>query len=157
MPIRDEEGRVVQYVGRLVEGDGLRYKYARKHVQKYIFGWSESKLWNTLCLVENTFNSIWLRESLNCTTNFGSNLSPRQINMIKSSHAKSVVLLWDEGTGAACRKAVKALRKVGVPAAFVSMNGQPDDHPLSNLVSWADDAHELALRGGDPCLDKRGV
>ena len=148
VPVYNTNGDVVQHVGRLVEGEGLRYKYhSGVNIQQFIFGWAEAKLWPRLTLVENTFNSIWLRETFYCTTNFGSNLSPQQIAMIKVSHAKSVALLWDEGADNNALKAVHKLTKIGIPACFAQINGQPDDHPLPKLVDWVEQTHKAANDG----------
>jgi hypothetical protein len=157
VPVKGEDGCVYQYVGRLVEGEGLRYKYASGvNIQQFIFGWSEAKLWPRLSLVENTFNASAWRESFYCSTNFGSNLSAQQIAMIKNSHAQSVALLWDEGAESNALKGVRSLTKVGVPAAYCQIIGQPDDHPLAKLVEWNEDTHEAALKG-EPFIDRRNT
>ncbi len=144
-----EEGKLVQYVGRLLwgvrgtgEGD-KRYKYASgASIGKYLLGWGEAKRWEKLTLVENTFNAIWLRDKLYCSTNFGSHLSKEQIDKIEKSKVKSVVLLWDEGAEARAEKAVRQLHKRAINAVYLVIKGQPDDYRLEDLIEICNNAHQ---------------
>jgi len=134
-----ENGELVQYNSRRVnkkathtewfsaiDPDALRYKYASgRPITDFILGWDECKMWDEITLVENTFVSMWLRD-LKVTTNFGSYLSPRQVDMLLHSKIQRVTLLWDEGADS--QKAVRKLRKVGIPARRIDILGQPDDY-----------------------------
>lgn len=143
----------MNYVGRLKPSRSdtgkLRYKYAPGvKTNNYIFGWDECTLWPELTLVENTFNSIWLRNHINCSTNFGSHLSDRQIELIASSKAiKTVLLLWDEGAEISAQKAVKRLRNAGIASCLARIKGQPDNHSLETLVELATLGHKAAKVG----------
>lgn len=144
-----ENGVLVQYVSRFINRGNppekffdvnIKPKYLyhpRSHINNYFLGWDECKYWEKLTLVENTFVSIWLRNVLNCTTNFGSNLSDRQVQKIVKSKVKSVVLLWDWGAEESSERALKKLRRAGVPTQLVILSEakpQPDDHCLEYLV-----------------------
>jgi hypothetical protein len=143
-----EEGKLVQYVGRLlwgVDADATekRYKYASgASIGKYLLGWGEAKRWEKLTLVENTFNAIWLRDKLYCSTNFGSHLSIEQIDKIEKSKVKSVVLLWDEGAEARAEKAVRQLHKRAINAVYLVIKGQPDNYALEDVVEICNNAHQ---------------
>lgn len=131
-----EDGRIINYVGRDLTGE-LQPKYKYCHGQKtskHIFGWDECKFWTDLTLVENTFVSIWLRNHINCTTNFGSHLSQTQIDLIENSAVQRVVLMWDEGAEGKAEQAVNDLGNRGIESIYVIMKGQPDDHPLEELI-----------------------
>jgi len=137
LPIRDEDGILRQYNSRLLHGEGKKYKYASGvDCTQFLLGWSECRLWDKLCLVENSFVSIWLRNHVQCTTPFGSNLSDRQVDLIKHSNIRSVAIMFDEGADSRAAKAVGKLRRVGVPSSFGMIRGQPDDHSLSQVVEW---------------------
>jgi hypothetical protein len=112
-----------------------RYIYEKGNpITNYFLGWEECKLWDELVLVENTFNAIWLRDHLNCTTNFGSHLSEVQINKLINSNIKSVKIMWDAGAEIAAEKAVKRLRRAGIRASMIRLpKGQPDDYSLEKL------------------------
>lgn len=136
------EGKLVQFVSRRINRIGkdwfkdipkgvLRYKYAKaEKISNFIFGWGECKFWEQLVLVENTFVSIWLRD-LGVTTNFGSNLSDKQIDLIVHSNIKQVIFLWDEGADS--QKAIKKLKAVGVPSKAINIKGQPDDYTKEQI------------------------
>jgi len=149
VPIK-EDGKLVNWVGRLKPGveHPRRYLYAPGvSTTHYLFGWDECKHWPTLVLVENTFNAIWLRNELHCTTNFGSYLSETQARKISQSKVRSVAILWDEGAGVNAEKAVLALRNQGVAAAYLRLTGQPDNHDLQFLKEKAIIVHEHARLG----------
>jgi len=146
------KGELVNYVGRAAwwfDTHIKRYKYPRGHnIGLHLFNWDECRLWPRLTLVENTFNSIWLKEPLNCSTNFGSHLSDAQAQLITNSKVQSVAILWDEGAEKRAEDAVNLLAtKYGVPAAYCKLTGQPDDHPLDFLTNAADITHEAAKTG----------
>lgn len=145
-------GELVNYVGRAAwwfENTLKRYKYPYGHsIVQHLFNWEECKLWDRLTLVENTFNAMWLREALNCSTNFGSYLSKDQAQLICNSKIESVALLWDEGADKRAEKAVDRLAtEFGIPAAYCKLSGQPDDHTLDFLIEAADLTHEAAKIG----------
>ncbi len=148
-----EEGKLVQYVGRLLWSyhafaNEKRYKYGSgSSIGKYLLGWGEAKRWEKLVLVENTFNAIWLRDKLYCSTNFGSHLSTEQIDKIEKSKVKSVVLLWDAGAEARAEKAVRQLHKRAINAVYCVIKQQPDNYHLENLEVMCHNAHEQALKG----------
>jgi hypothetical protein len=139
-----EDGKLVQYNSRRVnknthchkwfsdiDPDALRYKYASGvAITNFILGWSECKLWEEITFVENTFVSMWLRD-LGVTTNFGSYLSPRQVDMLVHSRVKRVTFLWDEGANS--QKAERQLKKVGIAARSIYITGQPDDHTYEEI------------------------
>jgi len=134
VPIRDEEGVLVNYNSRILpsveDGNGKKYLYhPGVKTSHYILGWSEARLWSTLALVENTFVSLAYRYSLNCSTTFGSSISDEQIDLIVKSNVKTVCLLWDENANAA--KYVKRLQKAGLKAAAWKILKQPDDYPFN--------------------------
>jgi hypothetical protein len=145
-------GKLVNYVGRAAwwfDNNLKRYKYPKGHsIVKHLFNWDEVRLWPRLTLVENTFNAIWLREALNCSTNFGSHLSNEQATMICDSKIESVAFLWDEGADIRAEKAVQLLStKFGIPSAYCKISGQPDDHTLDFLTEAAYLTHEAARIG----------
>ncbi len=146
-----EDGKLVQYNSRRVnkrvthsqwfsaiDPDALRYKYASGvPITNFILGWEESRLWNKLVLVENTFVAIWLRD-LGVTTNFGSYLSDVQIDKLVHSNVKHVTLLWDgpdaNGRGAASpQKAQRKLKRVGIPSNIIYIDGQPDEYEKEEI------------------------
>ena len=156
-----ENGKLVQYISRKEWGvpifDGeKRYVYAAgAPVTHYLLGWGEAKRWDRLTLVENTFNAIWLRDELYCSTNFGSHLSETQIDKIVKSNIKSVVLIWDEGTDERAEKAIRRLHNESISAVYVQINKQPDNWPPGWLRQIADEAHVLALEDKELRLDKK--
>ncbi len=140
-----EGGKLVQYNSRRVnrantdpskwfsdiDPDALRYKYASGvPITNFILGWEECKLWEEITFVENTFVSMWLRD-LGVTTNFGSYLSPRQVDMLVHSRVKRVTFLWDEGANS--QKAERMLKRVGIAARSIYIKGQPDDHTKEEI------------------------
>lgn len=139
-----QSGVLRQYVGRahwwLPKQSEIRYKYASGiSIKKFLFNYDAVKRWDRVTLVENTFNGIWLRD-LKFTSNFGSDLSAEQIQLLSRSNVKSVALLWDEGAEVAAEKSVNRLTKHGIPASFGVIRRQPDDHP----IEWLEQAsHEL--------------
>lgn len=146
------EGKLVNYVGRAAwwfDHDLKRYKYPYGHsITKHLFNWDEARLWPKLTLVENTFNAIWLREALHCSTNFGSNLTLDQVQLICNSKVQSVAILWDEGADKKAEDAVNALATdFGIPAAYCKLTGQPDDHTLDLLIEAAEATHEASRQG----------
>ena len=144
------EGKMISYLGRSMWWlpiQGLRYQNAEgTKLNEYFFNWDEGKSWNRLTLLENTFNAMWLRQ-LQATSTFGSNLGDRQIEHILYGKAESVLLLWDEGADKSAWKAVRRLRKRGVPASFAKITGQPDDHELEYLSNVIEVGHAAALEG----------
>lgn len=131
---------LVNYVARDLTGlSAKKYLYCPGvSTTKYLFGWDECQYWPSLTLVENTFVSIWLRKALSCTTNFGSYLSPDQVDKIARSKVQQVVILWDEGAHANAERAVRALREKGVKACFAFFRGQPDDYNAQAIVAlWS--------------------
>jgi len=141
-----KEGRLYNYVGRDLTGmSDRKYKYAAGvKTSHWIFGWDECKEWDWITLVENTFVSISLRNSINSTTNFGSYLSDVQIDLLKKSKIKTVVIMWDEGTAKNAEKIVKKLRSNGIYAAFCWMKRQPDDHPKEQIIEIAHKLKQFA-------------
>ncbi len=144
-----EDSKLIQYVGRRLnrkaetkEGfskEEPRYDYLKGiDITQYLFGWEEAKTWKTLTLVENTFNSIWLREELNCTTPFGSYLSPIQITKIAKSKAKHIAILFDEGANKSAQKAATKLNNIGIAADFIKIKKQPDDYTKKHLKEIID-------------------
>jgi hypothetical protein len=136
------------YVSRDLTGFSERkYLYAPgRKTTKWLFGWDEAIGWPTLTLVENTFVSIWLRDKLHCSTNFGSYLSEEQAKLIQASKVNNVVILWDEGAHVKALRAVKLLRKHGINAAFAYMKGQPDDHPFDLIYEITENTCRAAMK-----------
>jgi hypothetical protein len=136
------EGKLVNYVGRVawwVDTGLKRYAYATgASTRDYLFNWDTAKLWSNLVLVENTFNGIWLSEHCYATTNFGSDLSLTQVELIAKSKVKKVVLLWDEGAEWSAGRARGRLIEAGVSATILKIKGQPDDHAIGDLMPWID-------------------
>lgn len=150
------QGKLVNYVGRRawwkdkeLDASGVpKYEYCTgAKTQHFIFNWDEMRLRDRITLVENTFNGIWLMNQCDGSTNFGSSLSKVQVELIRISRIRSVVLLWDEGAEARATRACRYLQKLSIPAAFVKMTGQPDNHPVEELIEWSQRAHELARLG----------
>jgi hypothetical protein len=157
VPVYDDT-KLVNYVGRamwwLPYKPFLRYEYAKGvKTSNYLFNWSSAKTWNNLTLVENTFNAIAYKKEC-VTTNFGSHLSDKQINMITHGRARSVLLLWDEGADASAFKAAKKLRAAGVKADYAKINGQPDDHGLDYIHRVIAECH-AAIAEGKQCKTYR--
>lgn len=142
---------LVNYVGRekwwyLVQS-GQRYKYAPSApTSDFIFNWDQIKFIKQLTLVENTFNAIWLHE-LGVSTNFGSQLSEKQIDLIANSGVKTVVLLWDQGADISAEKSVLRLKNLGVKAIFIKICKQPDDHTEDCIKNIVRLGHQEAERG----------
>lgn len=154
-----ENGKLVNYVGRLFWwlpfSSPQRYTYATGvTTSDYFFNWDLASKWSELSLVENTFNAIWLHK-LQCTTNFGSNLSQTQIDKVLNSNIESVVLLFDEGADKSAEKAVYRLKEKGIPAIYVKMKGQPDNHPEDYIKGLIYEGHKLAKLGSRSYLDGR--
>lgn len=150
------QGKLVNYVGRRawwkdaeLEAAGVpKYEYCTgAKTSDFLFNWDEMKLRPELTLVENTFNGIWLMNKCNGTSNFGSNLSLVQVELIRLSKVKSVVFLWDEGAEARAAKSCTKLQKLGIPASFLRITKQPDNHPIESLVGWVQNAHVKARLG----------
>lgn len=100
-------------------------------------------------MVENTFNAIWLRDHINCSTNFGSHLSDAQAQkIIDAPRVETIIFLWDEGAETRAEKAIEKIRKFrgGKNLAACYMKGQPDDHSLETLKKWASATVEAAER-----------
>lgn len=112
-----------------------RYKYPRgRNIKDWIFGWDEAKRWTELSLVENTFNAIWLRNHLYCTTAFGSDLSKKQIKDIQDSKATKITFLWDYGAEVRAQKAIDRLKYVSCRMVRLTKNRpQPDDWTVEEL------------------------
>lgn len=144
------EGRMVQYVGRAAwwyENKYHRYSYGEGYkINHLLFNWDVAKRWPKLTCVENTFNSIAYREKIHSVSTFGSHLSDEQVHLIVQSSADSVALLWDQGAEASAAKAVRKLKKHGIPAAFGKIAGQPDDHELGWVCDAAEQVHAAALK-----------
>lgn len=149
------EGKLVTYIGRIIWGleqpGDKRYKYPHGvNMMRYLFGWAEARYWETLVLVENTFNSIWLRDELNCITNFGSHLSNDQIElMTHAPNLREVIFLWDEGAEKRAAKAVRKLRNIRFHSTCCMIKGQPDDHSVEDLKRWVELSRESARKGLD--------
>ena len=143
-----ENGELVNYVGRDLTGTAyLKYKYCKGvKTSHYLFGWDTAKYWTKLSLVENTFVSIWLRDA-EFSTNFGSSLSDTQMTKIQQGPRKSVALIWDEGAEKRAEKCCLKLHRLGIPAAYARIKGQPDDHSKELIVQLANEVHETAKRG----------
>jgi len=134
------EGKLVNYVGRAAWwfDTGLkRYSYCTgANTRDYFFNWDEAKRWPSLVLVENTFNGIWLSDYCHATSNFGSDLSKTQIELLSKSKVKTVLFVWDEGTDWAAGRARLRLREVGIESACLKINGQPDNYTIEVLLPW---------------------
>lgn len=132
------EGTMVQYLGRSVWWTGqdnkLKYVYADgPKVGNYLFNYGEIRHRPYMTLVENTFNAIWLRDALNATSIFGSNLTDKQLELIKRSKAERVNVLFDEDAIVKAEHAASKLGEAGIPAKVVEIRGQPDDYKLEEL------------------------
>jgi len=136
------EGVLRTFVSRAVwwfkgKSDYIRYEYPKDtHVTDYLFGWEECRQWSDLTLVENTFNAIWLRDALHCTTNFGSSLSATQVALICASKVRKVTFIWDFGTRGAVQGASQKLESRGIETRVVTLSKdkpQPDDYTLEEL------------------------
>lgn len=137
-----EKGELVQYIGRSkwwIEQDSNKkwpkYRYAQgAPISHFFLGWDECQEWSWLTLVENTFVSLWLRESFNCTTNFGSYLSPMHCEKLQKSKVKNVIILWDEDAYVKAYMALEKLHNIGINAKAILIAGQPDDYPKSTIA-----------------------
>jgi hypothetical protein len=146
------EGQMVSWIGRAAwwfeHGSGKKYMYADgTEISRFLFDWDNAQNWNRLALCENTFNGIRYQNSFNCTSNFGSNLSKTQINLILRSSSKCVILLWDEGTSTKAEKVVYELRNRGIPAAFAVISGQPDNYEDHDIREIAECTFNAAMTG----------
>lgn len=139
-----EDGALLSYLARakwwLPYAPEPKYLYPKgaQH-SKTIFNWSETKLWEHLILVENTFNAIWLKK-LNVSTNFGSNISDEQVAKLGASSVRKVVLLWDEGSDRKAEKARHKLRNAGIDVVIVQIKGQPDSKSELELTKLINEA-----------------
>lgn len=150
VPVKNAEGKIVQFNSRLYKGTGQKYKYAKgRKVTDFLLGWEECRGWNELTLVENTFVAIVLRDKVHCTTNFGSHLSKEQCKLIAHSRIRNVAVLWDQGADVRSLKAVRDLRSWGILAAYGAIVGQPDDHDPEQVVRWVAEIREAASKGID--------
>lgn len=151
IPILDA-GELVNYVGRAkwwINSEAKRYQYASGvSTSQYIYTWDYFQPRAEMVLVENTFNALWLRP-YGVTTNFGSHLSAEQLEKIRNSRLRRVLILWDEGAESKAEKAVTQLRSQGVRASYVRLEGQPDGHREECLAAVIRDGM-TALQGGDP-------
>ncbi len=152
-------GELINFVGRAAwwkELDIPRYKYATgASTRATLFNWDEMKSKEHIVLVENTFNGIWLMDEFNATSNFGSDLSKDQINLIHLSGVKRVVILWDEGAEKLARRAVTRLREKAVQAIALKIQGQPDNHTIDALRPWLQFALEN-VRDRNTIIDTTG-
>ena len=134
------KGKLVNYVGRAAwwfDTGLFRYQYCPgANTRDYLFNWDQHKQHSSLVLVENTFNGIWLSDHCYATSNFGSDLSKTQIDLLASSKVKTVLFLWDEGAEWAAGRARLRLKEKGIEAAYMKIKGQPDDYPIEVLLPW---------------------
>jgi hypothetical protein len=137
------QGVLRNYISRSVwwcdgRSSYMRYDYPRgTNIKDWLFGWDVAKEWEQLTLVENTFNGIWLFETLHCTSNFGSHLSDAQIELICSSKVKEVHFMWDYGAEVNRAKCMKKLMKRGIRCKSIDFSPdmqQPDDYDLDDLL-----------------------
>lgn len=145
------KGELINYVGRAYPFDRQdikRYSYCPgANTRDTLFNWDQMKNCEYVTLVENTFNGIWLMDAVNGTTNFGSDLSVKQIDLIKLSKVKTVVIMWDEGANRTAAKAVTNLRRAGVNAVYLNLEKQPDDHTREDLTAWVEYALTQSKKG----------
>lgn len=156
VPIRSE-GATVNFNSRLLPGrEGKKYLYSPgAKTGHYILGWEECKDWPYLTLVENTFVSLAMRNLINCSTCFGSNVSDIQTDLIsRSTTINWVGLLWDQGAEKNANRSVNKLIANGVKAAYWKILGQPDDYPITQVVEWAGRVMDAAYNGV-PFVDLR--
>lgn len=161
-----ENGKLVQFVQRFFRRNketvaealnvSHRYNYAQgQPITDFLLGWDKlSYHTGDLVLVENTFNAIWLDSWFNVpmkdvrvSTNFGSHLSDTQVDKIKKSTIRSVLLMWDEGAESKAEKAVKKLRHNGIAALAINIKGQPDDLELQSIKSYVETAKQQVKKG----------
>lgn len=150
------KGNLVQYVSRAYEiskNSGSKYMYAKGiPVTDFLFGWDEQD-WTWMTLVENTFVSIWLRNEVNCTTNFGSHLSTNQVGLIARSKVKEVIVMWDEDALYKAQVTTRNLHNHGINSKFISIIGQPDDYP----IEFIREAVALTRMGTSRFVDMKDV
>jgi len=147
VPITSEK-RLVQWLGRSIDRTSspdkafstrhlTRFKYSTGlPISHFLFGWDEAKHWEHVVLVENTFNSIAWRDKINSITNFGSNLSETQANLLKYSKIRIVIFAWDKDAfGKAWNSATKLMKLNGTPTAVIKLIDykQPDEVPFHLL------------------------
>jgi len=137
-----EGGTLLNYVRRFVDrsepaengftkGSAKRYRYCHGvKTTDFLFNWDIASQWDTLTLVENTFNAIWLKD-LQITTNFGSYLSNKQCKQILRSKCKKVNILWDEGAN--YTRPTRTLQALGIPAQEIIIKGQPDNYSKKEI------------------------
>jgi hypothetical protein len=143
-----ENDKLVQYVGRSIDrtkppekgfdtNHKQRFKYASgSSISKYLFGYDFFKSWDSIVLVESTFNAISWWSTLNCTTNFGSHLSDIQIKLIQHSKIKRVIFAWDSDAKLKAFAAAKKLSNLGIRAAVLYFGpdyNQPDEVDFNKL------------------------
>lgn len=146
------EGRLENYVSRAVwwkpsATDYKRYDYPHgRNIKKWLYGWAEAKQLVRISLVENTFNSIWLRNSLGAVSVFGSDLSQQQVNLIFKSKVQQVTFMFDWGAEERAQKSLHRLSKVGVDCRivrFTEAKQQPDSYTEEELIAMADHVWRL--------------
>jgi hypothetical protein len=141
-----ERGALLSWVGRHFRGMAHPVRWTGPKGARHnetLYRWDVFQHVKELTLVENTLVSL----SLGVAASFGSHLTDPQIQKIITGSAKSVVLLWDEGAEERAEKAVRRLRAGGVPAGYVRISGQPDDHPKSEMQQTVRTAHEQVREG----------
>lgn len=145
---------LVNYNSRALPGvPGRKYLYyPGAKTSHFILGYNECKLWDNLTLVENTFVSLAYRKFINCSTTFGSSISETQADMIADSKIKEVAILWDENAEKNAERSMFKLHARGIPAAYWSIKGQPDDYDIDWVIERASRVLEAA-RNGVPCVD----
>lgn len=136
------DGKLVNYVGRAAwwkDTTLRRYQYfPGAKTREFIFNWDAVNSWDSVVLVENTFNGIWLNNYFRATSNFGSDLSVKQIELIASSKLKKVVFLWDEGAEWAAGRARDRLKPLGIASTILKIQGQPDNYTAEQLKPWVE-------------------
>jgi hypothetical protein len=160
VPIRDVSGVLVNYNSRVLPGfeyfdatpKYLYYPGAK--TGNYILGWQESRDWEDLALVENTFVSLAYRNRMHCSTTFGSNISNVQADLIAESGIRRVSILWDENAEMGADRALKKLTERGVKCAYWCILGQPDDYPTDWVAEKLEEV-KMVADDGDYYLDLR--
>lgn len=151
VPISDVNGTVVNYNSRLLpafctEG-AKKYLYSKgAKTGNYILGWVESRDWEDMALVENTYVSLAYRD-MHCTTTFGSNVSDVQADLIADSGCRTVAILWDENAEQGADRSIKKLHERGVKAAYWKILGQPDDYDTEWVKAKLEIVREAARSG----------
>lgn len=153
-----EDGVIKNYVSRKkwwFDHPGPKYLYhPGGSIGAHLFAWDEAKHFSYITLVENTFNSIWLRPHINAVATFSANITHNQAELIRKSKCRKVIMLWDEGTlGRSLPLSSHIRNAMGINCSILRITGEPEDYGVSFLREIV----SMARLSPERILDMTGV